>query len=150
MFQDAKVVAADCGKDQDLLIAYLQEDLNGTIPADLYGNPYGEGRIKILTTGAEEAHRYVETERVEATAEQDGYVKYVCSICGEEKTEVMPKLSGEEEKTEVLPEQPGKEGSPSFPETGANIPIVCFALLLGAAAVIGGLGAWKRKSGKSV
>ena len=149
MFKDARVVEADCGKDQDLLIQYLQENLNGTIPADLYGNPYGEGRIKILVAGSEEAHRYAETERVEATNEQDGYVKYMCGICGEEKIEVLPKLSGEEEKTETSPEQPGKEGSAGFPETGGNIPVVCFVLLLGSAAIISGLAVWKRSGGKN-
>ena len=149
MFKDARVVEADCGKDQDLLIQYLQENLDGTIPADLYGNPYGEGRIKILVAGSEEAHRYAETERVEATNEQDGYVKYMCGICGEEKIEVLPKLSGEEEKTETSPEQPGKEGSAGFPETGGNIPVVCFVLLLGSAAIISGLAMWKRSGGKN-
>ena len=49
MFKGAGVVQADCGIDQDLLIRYLQEDLGGVIPAELYGNPYGEGRIRFVT-----------------------------------------------------------------------------------------------------
>ena len=48
-FKGAGVVQADCGIDQDLLIRYLQEDLGGVIPAELYGNPYGEGRIRFVT-----------------------------------------------------------------------------------------------------
>lgn len=72
MFKGAEVVKADCGKDQDLLIQYLKEDLNGVIPAEQYGNAYGEGRIKILAADSEQAHRFVQTERVEATKEKDG------------------------------------------------------------------------------
>ena len=104
MFKGAEVVKADCGKDQDLLIQYLKEDLNGVIPAEQYGNAYGEGRIKILAADSEQAHRFVQTERVEATKEKDGYVKYVCAVCGEVKTEVLPKLSSGEEETSGIPQ----------------------------------------------
>ena len=40
-------------------------------------------------------HDFVETERVEPTEEADGYIKYKCSRCGEEKTEVIPMITPE-------------------------------------------------------
>lgn len=48
MLDGAKIVAKDgllC--DSEMLIKYFAETLNGTIPADKYANPNGEGRIVI-------------------------------------------------------------------------------------------------------
>lgn len=39
-------------------------------------------------------HRWMETERVDATARKDGYVKSVCFICRGENVEVIPALNG--------------------------------------------------------
>lgn len=144
MFQDAAVLKEDCGKDQELLIQYLAEDLNGTISKELYGNPYGEGRIQILAAGAKEAHRYVETERVEATNQKDGYVRYVCSICGGEKTEALPRLSDESQPQEQQgqQEQPKQQEqhSPAAenPKTGDGGKLaVCLIGLMAASAALG-------------
>lgn len=149
MFAGARVVQADCGKDQELLIQYLQEDLSGVIPAELYENPYGEGRITILDG---DSHRFAETGRVEATGEKDGYIQYTCSICGVETTEVLPKLPEEE------PSVPTTEGSDESktpmasetetpaadteslsaggenPQTGVQEPVLYIVCLLGAFA----------------
>lgn len=43
----------------------------------------------ILVKYVECDHNFVESERVEATCVDDGYVKYVCSECNQEKTEVL-------------------------------------------------------------
>ena len=40
----------------------------------------------------EHSHDYVETERVEATTSSEGYIKYICSICGDTKVTTIPKL----------------------------------------------------------
>lgn len=139
MFQGAETVQADCGKDHDLLIRYLQEDLNGVIPEDLYGNPCGEGRIKILTADTESAHRYAETERVEATKEKDGYVRYICDLCGEEKIEVLPKLTDGSEPSD--PDAPIE-----IPETGdSGVMTACIFLLLCSAAALRGAAVSRRK-----
>lgn len=154
MFKGAEVVKADCGKDQDLLIQYLQNDLNGVISAAQYGNPYGQGRIKLIGAASEEAHRFVETERVEATKDQDGYIKYVCSICGETKTEVLPKLgptatpstddssSSQESVSQNASGANSTTAAPkpaNGPQTGdsANLVVWVGVLLLASAGMIG-------------
>ncbi len=40
----------------------------------------------------EHSHDYVETERVEATTSSEGYIKYICSFCGNTKVTTIPKL----------------------------------------------------------
>ena len=40
----------------------------------------------------EHSHDYVETERVEATTSSEGYIKYICSFCGDTKVTTIPKL----------------------------------------------------------
>lgn len=37
------------GNDQELLCEYLETNLNGVISAEQYGNPYGQGRINIIS-----------------------------------------------------------------------------------------------------
>ena len=50
MFKDAKVLAQEVAIDNQVLIRYITETLNGKIAADsVYANPRGEGRITILT-----------------------------------------------------------------------------------------------------
>ncbi len=46
---EAVVVSDDNVIDVDVLVAYIKEGLGGTIPEDKYGNPYGDGRIEIIT-----------------------------------------------------------------------------------------------------
>ena len=50
----------------------------------------------------EHSHDYVETERVEATTSSEGYIKYICSICGDTKVTTIPKL----QPAPVQPTQP--------------------------------------------
>lgn len=49
MFDGCRVVQDGVGNDQDLLCEYLENYLGGVITAEQYGNPYGEGRINIVT-----------------------------------------------------------------------------------------------------
>lgn len=48
---------------------------------------------KITETLALYAHNYEEEERKKSTCEEPGYVKYVCSECGETKTDVTEKMN---------------------------------------------------------
>lgn len=49
------------------------------------------------------AHNYVEKERTPATCVAEGSVKYVCSVCGDIRTEVLPFSNHRYEKTVTLP-----------------------------------------------
>lgn len=53
-------------------------------------------------------HSFEETDRVEATETEDGYVEYTCSKCGETKRETIP-MTGE-------PTEPGETEPPTEPE----------------------------------
>ncbi len=46
-FKDSNVVNGEVKLDDELLIDYILDDLGGSIP-DIYSDPYGQGRIKIL------------------------------------------------------------------------------------------------------
>ncbi|MDD6488495.1 MAG: choice-of-anchor I family protein [Clostridia bacterium] len=59
MFDGCKVVIDGVGNDQDLLCKYLEEDLGGVVTSEQYGNPYGEGRIKIITSSEPEISKPV-------------------------------------------------------------------------------------------
>lgn len=49
MFAGCRVVQDGIGNDQELLCEYLETNLNGVISAEQYGNPYGQGRINIIS-----------------------------------------------------------------------------------------------------
>ncbi len=67
-------------------------------------------------------HSYVLTEQVAATGSTDGYVKYVCSKCHAEYTEVIP-ATGEEETTEPAQTQESEEtNSQEESETDSGEP----------------------------
>lgn len=51
-------------------------------------------------------HDFVETERVEATESEDGYIHYTCSKCHEEKEDVIPATGEETEPTDPEPTDP--------------------------------------------
>lgn len=59
-------------------------------------------------------HRFEETERLEPTETQDGYVQYTCSGCGEIKTEVLPMTGQPTDPGETEPPTEGTE--PGQPE----------------------------------
>lgn len=60
-------------------------------------------------------HRYAETERLEPTQTEDGYIRYTCERCGETMEELLPKTG--EEATEPEPSEPEPtEPEPTQPE----------------------------------
>lgn len=55
MFMDCNILKDEVLLDNETLIMYISDNLNGHIKADsIYANPYGEGRIKILTEADKE------------------------------------------------------------------------------------------------
>lgn len=55
-------------------------------------------------------HDFVETDRLEPTETEDGYIHYRCSKCHEEKTDILPATGGTEptepDPTEPVPTEP--------------------------------------------
>ncbi len=96
-------------------------EVSGTVAAYSFGGADSLG---------EETHLFIEVQRVEATEKQDGFVKYVCSFCGTEKTEPL-KWTGNAENHET------GEGS-------EWIAVLCLGLGAGLLA----LALWMAKSRK--
>lgn len=63
-------------------------------------------------------HDFVESDRVEPEAAQDGYIEYTCTRCGETKRDVLP-ATGEEPET---PDPPGGEESETPDPPGGEEP----------------------------
>lgn len=71
--------------DSEMLIKYFTETLNGKITAEKYGNPYGDGRIKIIDTapdsfGFDYEIKYGETITIHTPnydSEEYVYIKFV-------------------------------------------------------------------------
>lgn len=51
-------------------------------------------------------HDFVETDRLEPTETEDGYIHYRCSKCHEEKTDILPATGGGTEPIEPTPTEP--------------------------------------------
>lgn len=51
-------------------------------------------------------HDFVETDRLEPTETEDGYIHYRCSKCHEEKTDILPATVGGTEPIEPAPTEP--------------------------------------------
>ena len=51
-------------------------------------------------------HDFVETDRLEPTETENGYIHYICSRCHEEKTDILPATGGGTEPTEPDPTEP--------------------------------------------
>lgn len=51
-------------------------------------------------------HDFVETDRLEPTETEDGYIHYRCSKCYEEKTDILPATGGGTEPIEPAPTEP--------------------------------------------
>ena len=51
-------------------------------------------------------HDFVETDRLEPTETEDGYIHYRCSKCHEEKTDILPATGGGTEPIEPAPTEP--------------------------------------------
>ena len=49
MFDDTKVLRDEVMPDNEILIRYITETLGGNVTEEAYGNPYGEGRITIVS-----------------------------------------------------------------------------------------------------
>jgi len=77
MFAGSKVLLDEVKEDNQVLIEYIIQKLGGNIDTNSqYADPYGSGRIRIIT------------EKVLPKNGKDGYIKY---------------LKGQEEVTEILP-----------------------------------------------
>ncbi|BBF42185.1 5'-nucleotidase [Lachnospiraceae bacterium KM106-2] len=62
MFKDNKLLKDEVKLDNQVLIDYIVDSLGGVVKADsIYADPYGEGRIKVIT------------EMKDATCTEDGY-----------------------------------------------------------------------------
>lgn len=116
MFKDSKLLLDEIMIDNQVLINYIKQNLDCKVSADsIYANPYGEGRIMIITKTVEATctedgyieylqgadtlskvipatgHNFGEWEiTAEATADNDGEKIRTCSICGETETDVIP------------------------------------------------------------
>ena len=73
-----------------------------TIQRNAEGALTGESQT-ITVTMEPDGHDYVETGRVEATCTADGSVTYVCALCGETYTEVLPALGHNYEAVVTAP-----------------------------------------------
>ena len=51
-------------------------------------------------------HDFVETDRLEPTETENGYIHYICSRCHEEKTDILPATGSGTEPTEPDPTEP--------------------------------------------
>lgn len=57
MFEGAEKVLESVAIDNQVLINYITDDLGGTVSADsIYSDPYGEGRIKIVSEKPDNSH----------------------------------------------------------------------------------------------
>ncbi len=82
MLEDATVVQAEglpC--DNEMLIKYFTETLDGVIPADKYGNPDGEGRITVIEESPNKPEHDYEIEygeelTVEIDVDDGAYVRF--------------------------------------------------------------------------
>ena len=139
MFKDSKLLLDEIMIDNQALINYITRNLDGKISADsIYANPYGEGRIKIITKTVEATctedgyieylqgadtlsevipatgHNFGEWEiTAEATADKDGEKIHTCSICGETETEIIP-MTGTGDPTDTpTDDTSSQESAPS-------------------------------------
>lgn len=71
-------------------------------------------------------HDFVETDRLEPTETEDGYIHYRCSKCHEEKTDILPATGGGTEPIEPAPTEPvPTEPTPTEPTpTEPSDPVV--------------------------
>lgn len=66
MFKGNKILKDEVMVDNEVLINYIKNTLGGTVKADsIYANPYGEGRIRVITAYQPAAEH------------EDGYVEYM-------------------------------------------------------------------------
>ncbi|MGN0610357.1 MAG: choice-of-anchor I family protein [Ruminiclostridium sp.] len=139
MFKDCKLLLDEIMIDNQVLINYITRNLDGRISADsIYADPYGEGRIKIITKTVEATctedgyieylqgadtlsevipatgHNFGEWETTaEPTADKDGEKKRTCSICGETETEII-QMTGEGEPADApTDDTSSQESAPS-------------------------------------
>ena len=88
---------------------------------DIGGDLDGRSYCGMWTNGGytplENQHDFKETDRVEATETEDGYIEFTCSKCGEIKQEVIP-MTGEPTEPEESepPTEPEESDPPTVPE----------------------------------
>lgn len=90
-------------------IAY-GKDIGGS--SESYGNLSGYCGAWIDGGFVEYGHDYIEVEMVDATATEDGYIRYECSQCKSEYTETIP--ATEEEHEHVYEEVDRMEATPEY------------------------------------
>ena len=116
MLENCKIVKDETVLDYEALITYITDYLGGNIAADsTYTDPYGQKRIRLYTAkteptcekegsitylrGAEyiteaidaTGHSYGEwTTEKDATYTEEGVMKRICSVCGNEETKTIP------------------------------------------------------------
>ncbi len=91
MLEGAKIVQQEgLSCDSEMLIEYL-EMLGGKITAEMYGNPDGDGRIKIITDCEHNFDRTKSEENLTRPVDgNDGFYTYTCTNgCGETETEIV-------------------------------------------------------------
>lgn len=86
---------------------------------DATGGGYGSltSYCKVWINGGvqELGHDYQESDRVEPTAQEDGFIEFICSKCHETKRDIIPALGEEPEITEPPDVRP-EESEPPSPE----------------------------------
>ena len=116
MLENCKIVKDETVLDYEALITYITDYLDGNITADsAYADPYGQKRIRLYTAKTEPTcekegsitylrgseyiteaidatgHSYGEwTTEKDATFTEEGIMKRVCSVCGNEETKTIP------------------------------------------------------------
>lgn len=66
-------------------------------------------------------HNFVESDRLEPTATEAGYIEHMCSKCHEKKREELPATGGSEEPPEI-PDPPEEPELPDPPDEEPEIP----------------------------
>ena len=138
MFQGAQILQhEELPVDSEMLISYFTERLNGTVTAEMYGNPLGDGRITILT------------EKEEDPGSQTPGTQDPSEDPGKNPADGTDNSTGQQETSD--PAGTGNSGSDVKPvKTGDENRIYPMLGLLAASAVLaGGTGVYVIRRRKS-
>ena len=138
MFQGAQILQhEELPVDSEMLISYFTDRLNGTVTAEMYGNPLGDGRITILT------------EKEEDPGSQTPGTQDPSEDPGKNPADGTDNSTGQQETSD--PAGTGNSGSDVKPvKTGDENRIYPMLGLLAASAVLaGGTGVYVIRRRKS-
>ncbi|MBE6943363.1 MAG: hypothetical protein E7453_03775 [Ruminococcaceae bacterium] len=96
LLQNEHKAKAELGIKQDIFLEQLGEDfVDAVLKGEMNTNwkPEDYDGITIETTPIER-HAWVEGETVVPTCEEDGYIPYTCTLCGETKKEYIASKTG--------------------------------------------------------